>query len=344
MSNKKYQTIVLLGRFQPVHNAHLEILRRASIMADQVIVIVGSAQTARSYKNPWDEHERIQMITSMLSGSVIDSGCQVFYESNTDSIYNDQAWAARVQEIVEGYTGSEDRIAIIGHEKDASSFYLKMFPQWSREEVPLLEPLNATDIRDLYFRVNANMNFIRGVVPPEVFTFMEEFRLTEDYDNIIKEREFLVKFKQPYATLPYPPIFVTADALVVCAGHVLMVKRRAMPGKGLMALPGGYVNAYTDSSIENAAVRELREETRLKVPEPIIRGSIVRSKVFDAVDRSSRGRIITHCFLIQLPDGELPRVKGGDDALVASWVPISQIKRTECFEDHAEIIHDMLGF
>jgi bifunctional NMN adenylyltransferase/nudix hydrolase len=122
-----------------------------------------------------------------------------------------------------------------------------------------------------------------------------------------------------------------------------MIKRRAEPGKGLWALPRGYVNARTNMSLEDAAIRELREETQIKVPAPVLRGSIVRSKVFDAVDRSPRGRIITHCFFIQLPDGELPKVKGSDDAEKARWVPIAEVRSEECFEDHFEIISHFVG-
>jgi bifunctional NMN adenylyltransferase/nudix hydrolase len=218
-----------------------------------------------------------------------------------------------------------------------------MFPQWGFEEIELLEPLDATDIRDLYFKPDVNMKFIQGVVPRTTYDFLDNFRTTEEYQQIIREREFVTNYKKQYASLPYPPIFSTADAVVVQSGHVLMIKRRAEPGKNLMALPGGYVNAQTDKSVMDAAIRELREETMIKVPEPVLRGSIVRSKVYDAVDRSPRGRIITHAFLIQLPDGELPRVKGSDDAVKAKWIPISEVRSEECFEDHYEILNDLIG-
>jgi bifunctional NMN adenylyltransferase/nudix hydrolase len=90
-------------------------------------------------------------------------------------------------------------------------------------------------------------------------------------------------------------------------------------------------------------LRELREETMIRVPVPVLRGNIVRSQVFDAVDRSPRGRIITHAFHIQLPDGELPRVKGNDDAEKAKWIPIAEVNSEDCFEDHYEIIQYFLG-
>jgi bifunctional NMN adenylyltransferase/nudix hydrolase len=264
-------------------------------------------------------------------------------EENPDTIYNDQAWAVRVQALVAKHTKPGDKVGIIGHKKDDSTFYLDMFPQWGFENVELIEFLSAVNIRDLYFKRDVNMSFIKGVVPESTFNFLVEFKDSSEYEQIIREREFVINYKKQYASLPYPPIFSTADAVVIQSGHILLIKRRAEPGKGLWALPGGYVNAATDKSVEDAAIRELREETLIKVPAPVLRGSIVRSKVFDAIDRSPRGRIITHAFFIRLPDGELPKVKGSDDAEKARWVPIAEVRSEECFEDHYEIIQHFLG-
>jgi bifunctional NMN adenylyltransferase/nudix hydrolase len=336
---KKYDTLVLIGRFQPFHTAHLLLAHRATAFADKVIFIVGSANQPRTYKNPFTFVERAKMIKYATGGLQL----QIHVEPNPDTIYNDQAWAVRVQSLVAKHTKPGERVGIIGHKKDPSSFYLDMFPQWGFEEVELLEPLDATDIRDLYFKRDVNMKFIKAVVPQTTYELLDEFRDTEAYEQVIREREFLVENAKQYAGLKYPPIFVTADAVVIQSGHVLMIKRRSEPGRGLWALPGGYVNARTDRTVEDAAIRELREETMIKVPGPVLRGSIVRSKVFDAVDRSPRGRIITHAFYIRLPDGELPRVKGSDDAEKARWVPIAEVQSEQCFEDHYEIIQHFLG-
>ena len=339
MSSKKYHTLVLIGRFQPFHTAHLEIVKRATALCEQLVIITGSAAQPRTYKNPFTSAERRNMIKSATAGLSM----QIYVESNFDTIYNDQAWAVRIQGIVSKYAVLGTKTGIIGHKKDDSSFYLDMFPQWGYENVELIEFLSAVDIRDLYFKRDVNMKFIRGVVPETVFDFLDEFRHHDEYEQIIREREFVANYKKQYASLPYPPIFSTADSVVICSGHVLMIKRRAEPGKGLWALPGGYVNANTDKSVEDAAIRELREETLIKVPAPVLRGSIKRSKVFDAIDRSPRGRIITHAFHIELPDGELPKVKGSDDAEKARWVPIAEVRSEECFEDHYEIIQHFLG-
>jgi bifunctional NMN adenylyltransferase/nudix hydrolase len=337
--SKKYDTLVLIGRFQPIHNAHLEIIKRATALADQLVIVTGSAAQPRTYKNPFTSFERERMIKSASAGLAL----HICVEANTDTIYNDQAWAVRVQSLVAKHTKPGDRVGIIGHKKDDSSFYLDMFPQWAFEDVELIEFLSAVDIRNLYFREIANYKFLKGVVPETTYNFLLDFSHTDEYRQIIREREFVETYKKQYASLPYPPIFSTADAVVIQSGHVLMIRRRAEPGRGLWALPGGYVNANTDKSVEDAAIRELREETQIKVPAPVLRGNIVRSKVFDAIDRSPRGRIITHAFHIQLPDGELPKIKGSDDADKARWVPIAEVRSEECFEDHYEIIQHFLG-
>ncbi len=175
----------------------------------------------------------------MINGAITSSGIPrefpVRIETIEDSAYNDQAWVIGVREIVRECTDpyKSDKIGIIGHKKDSSSFYLEMFPNWEFVEVGPIEPLGATDIRELYFKKDVNMKFIKNVVPDSVFEYLEEFRETEEYAQIIREREFTENYKKQFAGLPYPPVFVTSDAVVICSGHVLMIKRRSEPGKGL---------------------------------------------------------------------------------------------------------------
>ena len=342
--SKKYDFLVLIGRFQPFHNAHLEIVKRATALTNHLVIITGSAAQPRTYKNPFTGRERAAMIRNATAGLSLN----ISVNENTDTIYNDQAWAVRVQKIVSDAVycakGPGDfKIGIIGHKKDESSFYLDMFPQWQFVNVDQIEPLGATDIRDLYFKRDVNMNFIKAVVPETTFEFLDSFRTTAEYEQIIREREFIAEYKKQYASLPYPPVFVTTDAVVIQSGHVLMIKRRSEPGKGLWALPGGFLNANTDKSVQDAMIRELREETGIKVPAPVLKGSIQDQRVFDAIGRSARGRTITHAFKIVLPDGELPKVKGMDDAEKARWVPIAEVRSEDCFEDHYEILQNFVG-
>lgn len=339
---KKYDSLVLIGRFQPLHNAHCEIIKRAEQLAHQLIIIVGSAKQPRTFKNPFTSREREQMIRA----ATVNCSIPVQVAHNVDTIYNDQAWAYRVQSIVNSYTRPTDKIAIIGHKKDrTTSTYLDMFPQWPLEQIDLVEPLDATSVRSLFFQRVNNLNFIRSVVPNTTLDFLNEFQTdqVDAFNDIIFGREFDQTYQQQFSHLPYKPIFSTADTVPIQSGHVLMVKRRSYPGKGLWALPGGFVNADTDMSVQDAALRELKEETGIKVPLPVLRGNIVDSRVFDAVNRSSRGRTITHVFKIVLPNGPLPKVKGSDDAEKAKWIPIADVDPEQCFEDHWEIISYFTG-
>ena len=345
---QKYDTIVFILRGQPVHTAHIAIIRKAAKLALRVIVIIGSAHQPRSYKNPFTANERGLMI-----GESTRHLNNINIEYNTDSIYNDPAWIIRVQQIVDTYITSaymydnqQEKIGIIGHEKDHSSWYIKAFPQWDIIRVDdIVEELDATSIRDVYFREDfgPDNTYIKSVVTPEVYGFLLDFAETEDYRQIIKERKYIADYKKQYEHLQYSPVFVTSDAIVVQFGHVLMIKRRSEPGKGLWALPGGFLNADTDKSVLDCAIRELKEETKIKVPVPVLKGCVVGSKVFDAIARSARGRTITNAFYILLPDGELPKIKGSDDALVAEWIPVGHLDRSLCFDDHFEIVQHFIG-
>jgi len=108
-------------------------------------------------------------------------------------------------------------------------------------------------------------------------------------------------------------------------------------------LPGGYLNP--DETLVDCVLRELKEETKIDVPLKVLKGSIVHNKEFDDPKRSERGRIITHCYLIQLPNSKrLPKVKAADDAQEAFWLPLSEVSAMTFFEDHAFIIRNMMGY
>ena len=57
---------VLVGRFQPFHDAHLALLERAPACASRCAVVIGSAFQARTPKNPFTWKERAEMIRQAL--------------------------------------------------------------------------------------------------------------------------------------------------------------------------------------------------------------------------------------------------------------------------------------
>ena len=142
-----------------------------------------------------------------------------------------------------------------------------------------------------------------------------------------------------------PGPHVTVDAAVVQAGHLLLIQRGSEYGGGQWALPGGFINRW--ETTEEAMLRELAEETQIKVPKKVLKGSIKDRRLYDDPHRSNRARIMTHAYHIRLDDsaGNLPKVKGSDDAQDARWFPIAQVQKmnAQMFEDHYSIIEDLLG-
>jgi bifunctional NMN adenylyltransferase/nudix hydrolase len=92
-------------------------------------------------------------------------------------------------------------------------------------------------------------------------------------------------------------------------------------------------------------IRELHEETCIKLQPQILRGSIVEQIVIDTPERDPRGRVITHAFRIKLKDQQdLPRVRGADDAVKAKWYTFAQVldMRNSFYADHFHIIAHFL--
>lgn len=343
---QKLDLIVFIGRFQPVHIGHLEVIQTALTKAERVLVLIGSSNQPRTSKNPWTYLERSDMLLESLAEIDPQLVHRVHTAALRDQSYNDQKWAASVQGHVDTFVSAcgdnikDLKVGLIGHSKDSSSYYLKMFPQWTLIEHAMNEDVSATDLRRLMYE-DKSMKFLKGVVPNHVYEVMSHFKRTDDYATLKREYDMVKAYKKAWEAAPYAPTFVTTDAVVVQSGHILLIQRDAAPGEGLWALPGGFLNQ--NEFIEDGMIRELREETKIKVPAPVLKGSIKGNKVFDRPDRSLRGRTITHAFLIELPAGDLPIVKGSDDARRAKWVPISDIREDNMFEDHYHIIQYFLG-
>ena len=132
-------------------------------------------------------------------------------------------------------------------------------------------------------------------------------------------------------TYKYPRPAVTADCVVITREEqpkVLLIQRGADPYKGCWAFPGGFMNM--DETTEQCAIRELEEETGLRVSD------VHQIGAYSKVDRDPRGRTITVAYLAIID--EPVQVTGQDDAAKAEWFPLSALP--ELAFDHAEIMRD----
>jgi bifunctional NMN adenylyltransferase/nudix hydrolase len=334
--------LVFIGRFEPFHNGHQAVVARALELAKQVIILIGSSRRPRTIRNPWNAPEREAMIRATFAAD----SARLLIRPLRDHLYNDALWVSDVQRLVAEASAAvrDAKIALIGHRNDESSYYLSMFPQWELVNAVNVAGASTRDLCEHVFAGDPGSDLlVKAAVPGPVFTLLEGFRHGAHFAQLVREHQFIKNYRKGWAAAPYEPSFVTVDAVIVHSGHVLLIRRRAEPGKGLWAFPGGFVD--THESLQTAVIRELREETRLKLPAPVLLGSLKRHEVFDHPQRSLRGRTFTHAYFFEFPTGELPAVKGGDDAEHAQWLPISEAMEMEeqFFEDHYHILEHFIG-
>jgi bifunctional NMN adenylyltransferase/nudix hydrolase len=323
---KKYKLAILIGRFQPAHNGHLANFLQANEIADEIHILLGSAYQPRTIENPFTWTERKEIITTLLKDKVPSLSISPI----RDYKYSNNSWIQQVQELIlaEHPLLADNEICIVGYDKDDSSWYNHAFPQWDFVSLKGYvhygtHPIDATKVRELYFE--GHTDFVQGSLHSSVFEYLVNFTKTPHYKYLVEEYIDDRDMKKKWAFAPYKVSFNTVDAVVVQGGHVLMVRRGRAPGKGLWALPGGFLEF--SETWEEGVLRELIEETKIKVPEIVLRKGITYEKGFDHPKRSIRGRTLTQAFLIELDggDGKLPRVKGSDDADKAQWFTLAEI-------------------
>jgi bifunctional NMN adenylyltransferase/nudix hydrolase len=258
---------VLVGRFQPFHNAHQELVKRALGVASQCVIVMGSAYQARTPKNPFSWTERAEMIRLTLSA---EERKRVRFLPIRD-YYDETRWLGAVRDGVATMVDNNDsspqpKVALIGHFKDATSEYLRGFPGWELVTVDRLQVADGKHLRDALFgsdRLNVDSTLAAMIdqVPSTTLEFLRAWVALPFFDGLVEEWRMLRQYQDAWRSAPYPPVFVTVDAIVRCADHLLLIQRGKAPGRGLYAVPGGFIEQR--ETAYQSAVRELIEETHL---------------------------------------------------------------------------------
>jgi bifunctional NMN adenylyltransferase/nudix hydrolase len=357
----KYDLITYIGRFQPFHIAHLEIVMQALGQAKFVHIIIGSANEPATIKNPFSFEERREMILRCFSD---EEKSRLSFSANEDWFYDEDKWKlnvyTQVREIVDERNLNYQKVGLIGYDKDASSYYLEHFDQWPFVEATSISRISSTDIRESWyfdgeiihslsrsdheFKLEAENSLPRAVedyLLENISIFNPRIKtLSADYERI-------QAYKKIWAGTPYPVILNTVDSFVTQTidnrPHILLVQRR---DNNLFALPGGFLNNVNEDLL-NGAKRELLEETGLDLSKY---ESTHVTRRFAYPTRSFYGRMITEVFPFDL-DKIMSKhgrfevtIKPDDDAIDALWVPIRSIKRSNMHDDHFQMIQKMYEF
>lgn len=133
-------------------------------------------------------------------------------------------------------------------------------------------------------------------------------------------------FLAAYDPRAFEPIAVTVDVVALTlrhgALHVLLVRRGGPPYEGAWALPGGFVQAGRES-LDEAAARELAEETGLDETRGLGRVHLEQLGSYGRPDRDPRMHVVSVAYLAFAPD--LPEAKAGSDAAAAEWVSVEAL-------------------
>lgn len=125
---------------------------------------------------------------------------------------------------------------------------------------------------------------------------------------------------------------VAVDIIIQRGDQFLFIRRKSPPFEGELALPGGFVEL--NETVEDAACRELREETNVTVSPDKLR----LVGVFSAPRRDPRSRVISIAFHAVVPPSTF--AIAGDDAERTLWLSKDEIqsRRDELAFDHAAIM------
>lgn len=340
--NKKFNVAVVIGRHQISHVGHELLKRKALDIAERVVIIIGSSFQSRNPRNPFKWTERRDMILSTLSEEDrMRTACVPIRD-----YYNDDRWNAEVKRIVGEYASQD--IALVGHKKvrDIDTYYLDDFKEWSYIPVESNTKIDASELRSVYFEaedVDVSLSAIADWIQPPVKQYLKAWSLRAEYRELVREYRKVKQEQDMWKGSPYPVIFSTADAVVKINNSVLLGKRKNYPGKGLWALPGGFVE--TGERVFTAALRELKEETQIGLMPVSLINDFKAVKVFDHPKRSCRGRVITHVHFFELRGVKFPAIQAADDLEEVAWIAIDRLNDMEelFFEDHFHILNEFLG-
>ena len=120
---------LLIGRMQPVHNGHIEIIKQILEEVDEIIIGIGSAQLSHELKNPFTAGERLMMLNQALAENDIERNR--YYIIPMEDVNRNALWVAHVKMMTppfkEVYSGNSLVKQLFSEEGYGNS---KKNPEW----------------------------------------------------------------------------------------------------------------------------------------------------------------------------------------------------------------------
>lgn len=163
--------ILILGRFQPLHNGHMKVIKDSYAEDKDLVIAIGSAGRSNEKKNPFSGEERKEMIENALAANDIEA--RVILIPNTDS---DRHYAEHVVK----HIGKKPDKVITENQWTIDLFTAAGFKV---EVTDRHFDLSATDIRD---RIAKDQEW-EDLIPREAAKVIKEIKGIERIRRLVKD-------------------------------------------------------------------------------------------------------------------------------------------------------------
>ncbi len=153
---------LLIGRMQPVHNGHIQVIKKTFEEVEEIIIGIGSAQLSHSTTDPFTAGERIMMLTKSLAENNIDPS--KYYVIPLQDILMNAVWVSHVKMLTPPFWKVFSGNPLVQRLFTEEGYEVAVPPLFNREE------LSGTEIRK---RMIKDENW-KSLIPDSVMKIINE--------------------------------------------------------------------------------------------------------------------------------------------------------------------------
>lgn len=164
-----------IGRFQPFHEGHMHVIRKALKTCDKLIVAIGSAQESRTERNPFTYKEREKFIRNVFYEEIRNGVLIIIGVPDRERPRNDSSWGVYLFDYIQDKTGYSPNMIFEGREGERDTWYEEIGEHIQITRVSRgLVPVSATKIRE--YIMNKDYYHFRKYMPIALWWCFDDMR------------------------------------------------------------------------------------------------------------------------------------------------------------------------
>lgn len=301
----------VVGRFQntKLHQGYLNLFKDLLETEEKFVIVMSQTQIMPTSRNPFTIEERVEILRKeLLTHGLYDRFLTFLVVQDRSS---DELWSQELDEIIKTYCKDQGFMNVPTLYGSRDSFFPYYSGSLRNVEVETSVPLmSSTKCREDLHR-----------------SAEEHFGVESYYVGKIRA------LKQQF-----PKVYPCVDIAIICLGKLLLGRK---PHEKLFRFPGGFVDP-TDSSYEDAALREAREECGASIELSYPR-YVASLRVNDWRYKNEIDKIVSTLFVCHLLGNNEPIA--GDDLQEVKWFSIEDLKNNSDFilPGHRSLLDKLLA-